>query len=400
MKKTWTIVFILATLGVLGVLYARKITIQIVGETGPAFSAPASQTPMYAGQPADPRLQVPEGYQIHIYSERTPGARDLQLSPKGTLLVSLRTQGKVVALSDKNKDGVVDEVRDVLTGLKNPHGLAFWNDQLFVAEETQISKYFWEEETLTASLEKKLFDTPDGVTLPGGGGGHQTRSIVFDAKGNMFISVGSTCNVCTQQNPFHASVLISDKDGNNIRTFSRGLRNAVFMTVHPDTDNVWVTEMSRDLLGDDIPADEINIIQEGRNFGWPLCYGNKVYDKNFGQGSAEQCELTVPPVYEIQAHSAPLGLTFIKSTQFPEDWQGDLFVAYHGSWNRSVPTGYKVVRMDVEGETITGETEFLTGFLQGKQAIGRPADVLIDPQGRLFVSDDKAGAVYIITKKP
>lgn len=355
-KAVIATILALTALGV-GYFFFRPKLQSTVGDVRPALLPPASSPPQVSGRPADRRLRVPEGYKVTLFAAQTPGARDLQLSPDGTLLVSLRTQGKVIALPDKDQDGVADEVREVLTNLQNPHGLAFHEGKLFIAEERQLNRYTWNEESLTASLEKKLFDAPNGVTLPGGGG-HQTRSIVFDNDGNLYISVGSTCNVCIQENPWHGSVIVTNAEGENPRIFATGLRNAVFLTTHPETDAVWVAEMGRDMLGDNIPPDEINILRDGAHYGWPYCYDDRVYDRQFGSESAAFCEQTLPPVFKIQAHSAPLGLTFIQSNQFPTDWQGDLFVAYHGSWNRSEPTGYKVVRLNVEGEQVTGQEDF------------------------------------------
>ena len=172
-----------------------------------------------------------------------------------------------------------------------------------------------------------------------------------------------------------------------------------FIKINPKTRELWGTEMGRDLIGDNLPPEEVNIIAKGKNYGWPNCYGNKIHDEKFDHShSAGECEKTEVPIYGSQAHSAPLGLVFIDSAQFPQSWQGDLLVAYHGSWNRSVPTGYKIVRMNVKGNKITGETAFLTGFLQGTNALGRPVDLEFDSSGSLYISDDKIGVVYKIIK--
>ncbi len=345
-------------------------------------------------QQPHPFLNVPDGFTISTFATNTSGARDLEFSPGGVLLVSLRTNGRVVALPDNDKNGQADEVKEVIKGLHNPHGLAFRNGKLFIAEENRVSRYAWDESQLKATFEKKIVDLPDG------GAGHQTRSLVFDQKGNLYISIGSTCNVCLEKHSWSAAVIITDEEGNNPRLHSRGLRNAVFLTRNPANDQIWVTDMGRDLLGDDIPPDEINILrQEGSDYGWPYCYDNKIYDQNFGKETAKYCEKTIAPTFRIQAHSAPLGLTFVTSSQFPIDWQGDLLVAYHGSWNRSVPTGYKVVRLHVDGETISRQEDFITGFTQNNQTIGRPVDVIFDNAGTLFVSDDKAGVVYRLIKE-
>lgn len=299
---------------------------------------------------------------LSVYADNLPGARDLEFSPGGTLLVSLTGSGKVVALPSK---------KEILIKLNRPHGLAFYQGKLFVAEEDKVARYFWDEQNLTATLDKVLFFLPTG-------GNHFTRSLLFDKEGRLLVSIGSSCNVCVESNSWRAAIIVSDAEGKNPHVFARGLRNSVFMTINPATGEIWATDMGRDFLGDDLPPDEINIVGENQDYGWPDCYGDRVRDKSFPGKSIDFCANTRSPIFEIPAHSAPLGLTF--------DWDGNLLVAYHGSWNRSVPTGYKVVQLKVEGNKITGAEDFLTD-------LGRPVDLAI--QGNdLFISDDKAGAVY------
>ncbi len=330
-------------------------------------------------------LSLPQNYKIEVFAKNLPGARDLEFSPGGILLVSLTGTGKVVAVK---KDGTTQEI---LSGLQRPHGLAFYQGKLFVAEETQVVRYNWGESNLQATKDKVLFPLPKG-------GNHFTRSLVFDKNGQLFVSIGSTCNVCQEKDSRYASIMVSDAEGNKPRIYANGLRNSVFMAINPITSDLWATDMGRDLIGDNIPPDEINIIKEGNNYGWPTCYGDRVHDNNFDPQNNGRCNPTIPPTYEIPAHSAPLGLVFINSPLFPQDWQGDLLVSYHGSWNRSTPTGYKVVHLKVKGNTITGAEDFLSGFLKGNQTIGRPVDVIIN-NAALYVSDDKAGIIYRITRQ-
>lgn len=336
-------------------------------------------------------LQLPPGFRLTIFAKSLGRPRDLEFSPQGTLLVSVPEKGSVLALPDKNGDGRADRVKAILTGLNKPHGLAFYEGKLFVAEETQVVRYNWNDATLSATRDKVLFQLPRG-------GNHVTRSLVFNRRGQLFVSLGSTCNVCYEKQEWLAAVIASNKDGINPRLFAKGLRNSVFLAVNPNTDEVWAGDMGRDFLGDDLPPEEINIIREGENYGWPICYGNKIHDTDFDKNKylRDPCADTEAPIFEYQAHAAPLGLAFIDSAQFPQDWQGDLLVAYHGSWNRSTQSGYKVVRLIVKGDTITGSEDFLTGFLQGNGALGRPVDVAFDKGGSLYVSDDKAGVIYKI----
>lgn len=343
-------------------------------------------------------LQLKEGFSIDIFATGLESPRDLEMSPEGVLLASIPQEGKIVALADRDKNGKSDQTVDVLTKLNRPHGLAFFGDKLFVTEETAVSRYTWNGQAQKATLEKKLFDLPKG-------GRHFTRTIAFDKSGHMFVSLGSTCDVCFENHEFLAAVVVSDQEGSTPRLFAKGLRNAVFITVNPNSGELWGTEMGRDFLGDTEPPDEINIIREGKDYGWPLCYGDRIHDKDFDKQIYIQtvpqlpCGESEAPIYEIAAHSAPLGLTFIDSSKFPNDWQGDLLVAYHGSWNRSTPIGYKVVRLNVEQDKVTSDEDFLSGFLPAgangpAQASGRPADLIFGKEGNLFISDDKAGVIY------
>jgi glucose/arabinose dehydrogenase len=350
------------------------------------------------GDAADPAafpLKLPPGFTIGIFARNLPGARVLALDPVGHLLVSLTSQGRVVALGDSRDAGVADAVVTVLTELNRPHGLAFGPEEkprLYVAETDKVAAYDYDPERPTATFRQKIADLPPG-------GRHFTRSLVFlpsPRDHRLLISVGSSCNVCEENDSRRAKILAVDPDGGELTTFASGLRNSVFMAVHPLSKHVWATEMGRDYLGDDLPPDEINLILEGRDYGWPYCYGKRVHDDQFDPGGThwEFCAETIPSFIDIPAHSAPLGLAF-----FPEEWPREfrynLLVAYHGSWNRTVPTGYKVVRykLDKAGNPVDAE-DFITGWLTPQGALGRPVDILIADDGVIFISDDKAGVVY------
>lgn len=377
------VVFIIFTAGYFGK--------QLIGDLRPAFlpSTPiqttnntSSSTVQNTGLP----FNLPNNFIMGIYAQNLNKPRDLQFSLAGTLLVSNMGAGQVLAFPDRDEDGVADENKVIIQNLNNPHGLAFYQGGLFVADEDKVNRYKWDEPSLTATFDKKILDLPAG-------GNHFTRSIIFDSRGKMFVSIGSTCNICVENNSWYASIIVSDSEGNNPQIFASGLRNAVFITKRPNTDQVWVTEMGRDLLGDNLPPEEINILNEG-NYGWPYCYGDKVRDNTFQPNTNRSCANTIAPVGTMIAHSAPLGLTFINTDAFPKEWQGDLLVALHGSWNRSTPSGYKIIRMDVDGEKIVGQEDFITGFLQGSNSIGRPVDLEFDNQGALYISDDKSGNIY------
>ncbi|MEN9327922.1 MAG: hypothetical protein RI947_730 [Candidatus Parcubacteria bacterium] len=341
---------------------------------------------------ADPAIQVPEGYSIGVFADELGSPRDLAFSPGGMLLASVTSAGKVIALPDVNKDGTADQTIDVVSGLARPHGIAFYKGSLYVAEETKVSKYTWDEKQMRATNAVVLFSLPKG-------GRHFTRSLAFTNDGRLFISLGSTCDVCLEKDAKISTVLISDENGKTPEVYARGLRNAVFLTVQPESQQIWATEMGRDFLGDTFPPDEINIIREGKDYGWPICYGNKLFDSSFKSGkSAKACDSTEAPAFELPAHVAPLGLTFVNE-QFSKNDAGDLLVALHGSWNSSSPVGYKIVKLDISGENVSGMTDFITGFLSGGGALGRPVDMVFDTNGVLYISDDKAGVVYLVYKK-
>lgn len=365
-------------------------------QPGPTSTSPTStqtQTIPSArsvGEPVPFQLTVPSGYTIGVFAKDLGNPRDLAITPSGTILVSIPNSNSVIALADTNGDFIAEK-KTVVHGSNVVHGLALHNGDLYVAEKNSVSRYSWNEEQKTATFERKLLSLP-------GEQNHVYRTLVFDSDGKMYISIGSNCNVCEESNPMVGTVIVTNEDGTNPQEYARGQRNAPFLITHPSTGHIWATGMGRDNLGDKIPPDEINLIREG-DYGWPTCYGNKVHDTNFDKKTYIQdpCTNTISPVYEIPAHSAPLGLAFIPK-EFNETWAGDLFVAYHGSWNSSIKVGYKVVRMNVSGERITNEEDFLTGFLSGGSVLARPVDIIFDKSGNMYLSDDRSGYVFIVRK--
>jgi glucose/arabinose dehydrogenase len=384
------VVIVLALVALMFIPHARRSTgYQPPPPKSPTPSASARPYAVSAGPPPAAPLKAPDGYTIHVFADHLGRARDLQFTPGGTLLVSDLAANRVIALPDVNHDGVADAAKVVLLGGANTHGLAFHGGQLFVAQLDGVYRYNWDETALTATLDRKLF------ALPSPNPDHNSRTLAIAPDGTLYVSVGSTCNVCRESDPHNATVMVSDTNGTNPRVFATGLRNASFLTLDPTSGELWGTEMGRDYLGDNLPPDEINIIRQGQDYGWPYCYGDRVHDSNFDPSGTHTCEATVPPVFDIPAHNAPLGLAFVKSAQFPVDQQGDLLVALHGSWNSTVPVGYKVVRLTVRGNSVTGMDDFLTGF---SNDTARPVDVTFDATGNLYVSDDKSGTVYIVQK--
>jgi glucose/arabinose dehydrogenase len=341
------------------------------------------------------RLKVPPGFHIAVFAD-APHARQMAFSPGGVLLVTDMSDGTVLAFPDPRHTGRAERTVTVLSDLNAPHGIAFHNGKLYVAEINAIRRYDWNESQLRAGNVQKIVD------LPGSGGGHSTRTIVF-ANGKMYVSVGSSCNVCVEDEKRRAAVIEYNEDGSGERIFASGLRNSVGLTFNPRTHTLWAADNGRDWLGDNLPPEEVNDLgPNGGNFGWPYCYGNRILDRS--QSKDYDCSKTIAPKVEMQAHSAPLGLLFYDGKMFPAEYQGKLFVTFHGSWNRSVPTGYKVVRIKVndQGEPQGPPEDFISGWLRPGETkkgvwMGRPVGLVIGPEGALYVTDDSAGVVYRLT---
>jgi glucose/arabinose dehydrogenase len=339
---------------------------------------------------------LPPGFRIETFASGLGSARFMALSPRGDLLVAITRQGTVLALPDRDGNGRADRVAPVAEGLDLPHGLAVHQGFLYVAETGRVIRYRYDSDQMRT-------DGPAQVIVPAipKGRGHFTRTIAFGPDGRLYLSVGSSCNVCVEQDPRRAAIVRYQPDGSGEELFATGLRNAVGILWHPGTRQLWATNNGRDWLGDDLPPEYVTVVKEGAFYGWPHCYarqGKVVLDPEFGR--ADRCRQMTLPTVEIQAHSAPLGLALYTGRQFPEQYRGNLFVAFHGSWNRSVPTGYKVIRIKLGGERVLGFEDFATGWLQGTQAWGRPVDLLTAPDGSLFLSDDRQGLIYRIRYAP
>ena len=336
-------------------------------------------------------VSLPQGFGISSFVEGLSGPRMMALGPDGALYVAERGRNRIIRLPDRDKDGVADSIEVVAAGLDAPSSIAFHRDgAMYVGETARILR-------LTAPDANGVFQEARVVVdgLPPRGG-HSTRTVLPSPNGrSLYVSVGSSCNVCIEQDPKRASTLVYDPDGGGETIFATGLRNAVGLTFRPGTSELWATNNGRDRLGDDQPPETVYLVREGDDAGWPRCHSGRIIDPDYGGPDA--CQGVVRPAVEMQAHSAPLGLTFYTGQQFPGEVRGDLFVAFHGSWNRSVPTGYKVVRISMTDGTPGPVHDFATGWLREDGSHwGRPVDVLTGADGSLFVSDDGGGHVYRI----
>jgi glucose/arabinose dehydrogenase len=341
------------------------------------------------------RLKMPEGFHVAVFAG-VDSPRMMVFSPGGVLLVSDADNGKIIALPDPKNTGKAERSVVVLNNLNQPHGLAFYEGKLYVAENDKVRRYDWDETNLRASNPKILTDLP-------GRGGHSTRTLLFH-HGKMYVSAGSSCNVCIEKDPRRAAVTEFNPDGSGQKIFAKGLRNAVGMAVNPKTDTIWVTVNGRDWLGDDLPPEVIvDLGQNGADAGWPYCYGDRVPDSNFTKAGDDRCQQMIPPKVQMQAHSAPLGLAFSEGSMFPAEYRNSVFVAFHGSWNRKVPTGYKIVRvkLDDKGQPIGSAEDFISGWLppgetKAGRSMGRPVGIVFAADGSMYLSDDAGGIVYRI----
>ncbi len=342
-------------------------------------------------------LTVPTGFTLATYSKDLVNPRVIIFDSKSTALVSIPNQNKIVAIKDGG-----ESKKDLITGVKAPHGLSLVceaNCKLYVGETDGISSFDYNSELVKATNGKRILELPAG-------GRHTTKTLqVISTPGGekLLISIGSSCDVCVEKDNRRASVMIADLDGKNARIFASGLRNSVFMEENPQSHQIWATEMGRDYLGDELPPDEINILQDGKNYGWPLCYGKNVHDTDFDKkinldNPCKEPSYTSSQI-DLPAHSAPLGLTFVTTENWPSNLRNNLLVSYHGSWNRSSPTGYKVVRITLDKDgAYTSKEDFLAGWLDSTgKSVGRPVGLTFDNNGNLFISDDKLGAIYKLT---
>jgi glucose/arabinose dehydrogenase len=350
-----------------------------------AVEGPAGPTRVVP--PQEP-VSLPPGFGISVFASGLSDPRMMALGPDAELYVAERGRRRVVRLPDRDRDGVADGVAVVADGLNAPSSIAFHPDgSLYVGETTRVLR-------LTDPDGDGVFAQPEVIVDGLPSGGHNTRTVLFSPDGStMYVSVGSSCNVCDEVDPRRATIVRYNPDGTGETIYAAGLRNAVGITFRPGTDELWATNNGRDWLGDDQPPETVYLVLEGDDAGWPRCHSGRIEDPDFGGPGS--CDGVAAPAVEMQAHSAPLGLTFYSGDRFPEEYRGDLFVAFHGSWNRTTPTGYKVVRIPIDGGKAGVAQDFAVGWLHGDGSQwGRPVDVITGPEGSLFVSDDGGGAIY------
>lgn len=346
-------------------------------------------TPPTAEQAAE-KLKVADGFRLEVYSTDVPLARWPLATSSGDLIIA-RTRGDEVVLleRDADGDGKPDAVRTLLPNIEHPHGLALHDGWLYVGELTGIGRIRFDEATgqVAGDYERIVSDfTGDGF--------HLTKTIGFGPDGLLYVSQGSTCNACVEKDERRATMMRMQPDGTQREIYATGLRNSVGFDWAPWDGGLYATENGRDLLGDDLPPDELNRIEQGKFYGWPFAYGNGVPDPDLGKGQEAEVARTTAPTHAFRAHNAPLGIAFLRGANLPPAYARTALVALHGSWNRSKPDGYKVVALDWQPDGRIVERDFITGFKNDDGILGRPAGITQGPDGAIFVTDDYAGVVY------
>jgi glucose/arabinose dehydrogenase len=337
-------------------------------------------------------IELPAGFSIEVFAADIGNARSLARSPAGTVFVGTgrRGGGVVHAVIDRDGDGVAEERHRIGADLNWPNGVAFHGGDLYVAEISRVLRFDDIEGRLDSPLEPVVVtaDLPDKTH-------HGWKFIRFGPDGRLYVPVGAPCNICDEGDPFAAILRLDESGGYEV--VARGVRNTVGFDWRPGTQELWFTDNGRDMLGDEVPPDELNVLTEdGQHFGYPYCHGQDIADPDFGD--QRPCSQLVPPAMDLDPHVAAVGMRFYRGSAFPARYQGQIFIAEHGSWNRSEKIGYRVmvVHVDDDGEATEYE-EFATGWLQGEDSWGRPVDVMERADGSLLVSDDLRGVIYRIT---
>ena len=336
------------------------------------------------------RIQLPPGFSLQTWATGIPNARMLLVTEAGDLLVSSPRADTVRLIErDRNGDGSPDGVRLLLTGLDRPHGLDWYDGWLYIGEGDAISRVRFDPQSRTISGEPERIITG----LPNGGN-HWTKTVRVGPDEKLYVSIGSSCNVCEEADSRRATMMRFELDGSDEEILATGLRNAVGFDWHPVTNELFATDNGRDLLGDDFPPCEINRIEQGGFYGWPYANAPNIPDPDLGAKAPDKVVDTIPPAHSLPAHTAPLGIAFYDADAFPDEYRNAAFVALHGSWNRREKQGYEVlaIRFDERGDRRA--ERFLSGFQVGDDVRGRPVDVAVGPEGELFVSDDYTGSIY------
>lgn len=350
------------------------------------------------------QIKLPPGFAIDVYATGVTDARQMALGDKGTLFVGSRNGRRVYAVVDSNGDHKADRVHTIATGLNSPSGIAFRDGALYVAEISRILRYDGIESKLESPPEPAIVNDKLPTERH-----HGWKYLGFGPDGMLYVPIGAPCNVCDRKDDERFATITRMKpDGTGLEVFARGIRNTVGFDWHPVTKELWLTENGRDNMGDDVPPDELlRAHKSGLHFGFPYCHGGDIPDPEFGKG--RQCSEFEPPAIKLGAHVAAIGMKFYTGKMFPAEYHNQIFVAEHGSWNRSQPQGYRIMLIKLDGNKAVSYTPFAEGWLRGIRssrgattlgdAWGRPSDVFVMPDGSLLIADDEGDAIYRVTYK-
>ncbi len=340
------------------------------------------------------KIKLPHGFHIDFYAKNVFNARSLSLSDSGVVFVGTRKLDKVYAIVDRNKDNKADQIYILAEGLNSPNGVAYKNGDLYISEISRITKLVNIEEHLSAPPKPiVVYDQLPKEKW------HGWKFIRFGPDEKLYVPVGAPCNVCEKKDDRFASIMRMDKTGQNQEIYAKGIRNSVGFDWHPKNNELWFTDNGRDRLGDELPPDELNHApKKGMHFGFPYCHGKNIADPKFGK--KEKCDEFTPAAQELGPHVASLGMRFYTGEMFPENYHNQIFIAEHGSWNRSKKIGYRITLVTLQNNKPVNYEVFAEGWLEGEKPWGRPVDVLVMPDGALLISDDYANAIYRIWYDP
>lgn len=341
------------------------------------------------------QLKLLPGFKINVFAKDLGHARMLAVADDGTVFLTRPAEGKVSAMRDVDGDGVAEKNEVVLSGIKDVHGITIHENFLYLATTKQL----WRAPLSggkPGKTEILIKDFPDG-------GQHSKRTLAFGPDGALYFSVGSSCNNCEESDSEHATILRIDPQNWQRKVFAKGLRNTIGFSWHPETKEFWGMDHGSDDRGDNIPPEELNLLRENGDYGWPFCYGQNIVDKKANEPKSgtkkDRCAKAIPPVLEYQAHSAPIGFAFYTGTKFPQEFRNDAFFASRGSWNRKPATGYKIVRVHFESGKPVEFQDFVSGFLieNGEAFFARVAGLAIGKDGSLLFTDDTNGMIYRVS---
>ena len=346
-------------------------------------------------QVQDSGFTLPEGFKLELFADNLGYARFFLVTDNNDLIVSLTDSGELILLRDSNNDGTAESKTLLLDGLGAPQGLAFHDQWLYFSERQRISRIQFDHNKgkTVGSAEVIIDNLPYGHPYDS----HNTKAIGISPTGKLHLNIGSPCNICEPEDERYSTMLSANLDGSDLQIHARGLRNSIDFDWTPWSGDLYATDNGRDMLGDNFPPDELNLIQQGGFYGWPYYHGDNVPDPKYGKKRPDLAASAIKPSFKFRAHNAPLGIHFLQASTLPQEFQKSALVALHGSWNRSTLDGYKVLSLHWDNKGNIQGRDFMSGFLTPAGTIGRPVDINQDKQGRIYISDDLAGRIYRVS---